>query len=107
MVQGLDGKVSVVEAKSARVQLPPEEVLRDKVIAKLDAYSKNRIILEASLGTRFDQVMFSFDVGGQPDLAKFLQGQEKSLSERYGFTVKFLFLETGPAQGRLGRRKKR
>jgi len=107
VVQGPDGKVSVVEAKSARVQLWPEEVLQDKVIAKLDCYLKNRALLEKFIGSRFDEVAFSFDVGRQPELAKFLRGREAELSRRYGVPVRFLFLETGPRQGPQGRHKKK
>ncbi|MBI5239793.1 MAG: hypothetical protein HY926_04915 [Elusimicrobia bacterium] len=102
-----EGKVIVVEAKSARVQLPPEEVLKDKVIAKLDCYLKNRALLEKFIGKSFDEVLFSFDVGRQPELAEFLKGREAELSRRYGVPVRFLFLETGPAQGRQGKHKKK
>jgi len=82
-------------------------VLRDKVIAKLDCYAKYRALLESDIGTKFDQVMFSFDVGGQPQLEAFLTGQESSLSKKYGFPVKFVFLQTGPARGAPGKHKKR
>jgi hypothetical protein len=102
-----DGRVIVVEAKSARVQLPPEEVLRDKVIAKLDCYLGNRALLDKFIGSPFDEVLFSFDVGGQPELAEFLKGREAELSRRYGVPVRFLFLETGPARGQQGKHRKK
>jgi hypothetical protein len=107
VVQGPDGKVSVVEAKSARVQISPEEALQDKVIAKLDCYIKNRALLEKFIGSKFDEVVFSFDVGRQPMLAEFLKGREAELSKRYGVAVRFLFLETGPAQGHQGKHRKK
>ncbi|MFA6003040.1 MAG: hypothetical protein WC881_03130 [Elusimicrobiota bacterium] len=95
VVQAPDGKVAVVEAKSARVPMAPEAVLKDKVIAKLDTYSKNRPALEASIGHQLDAVIFSVDVGRQPALAAFLRSQETALSQRYGFPVQFLFLDNG------------
>lgn len=107
VVRSPEGKVVVVEAKSARVQLPPEEVLKDKVIAKLDCYLGNRAMLERAIGAKMDEVLFSFDVGGQPELAEFLKGKEAELSRTYGLPVRFLFLETGPAQGRQGKHKKK
>ncbi|MDD5627891.1 MAG: hypothetical protein PHU21_02420, partial [Elusimicrobia bacterium] len=88
-------------------QLAPEDVLRDKVIAKLDCYVKNRALLERSLGSKFDEVVFSFDVGHQPELAEFLKAREAELSRSYGFPVRFLFLETGPQAGRQGQHKNR
>jgi hypothetical protein len=107
VVQAPDGKVSVVEAKSARVQLSPDDVLRDKVIAKLDCYLKNRELLGRSIGTGFDEVVFSFDVGRQAELANFLQARVPELSQKYGVPVRFLFLETGPQQGQPGKHKKK
>ncbi|MCX5796662.1 MAG: hypothetical protein NTY77_14305 [Elusimicrobia bacterium] len=106
VVQGPDGKVSVVEAKSARVALSPEDVLREKVLAKLDCYTKNRALLEKFVGSKFDEVVFSFDVGRQPYLAEYLKGREAELSKRYGVAVRFLFLQTGPAQGAKGKHRK-
>ncbi len=91
-----EGRVSLIEAKSARVPLPFEEVLRDKVTRKLDVYSKNRDALNKSIGAPFDEVVFAIDVGSNLELAEWLKAKEGSLSKRYGFPVRFLFLESFP-----------
>ena len=121
VVESPEGVVSVVEAKSARVGLPNEEVLQDKVIYKLDTYMKFKAQLDAMIGKKFDAVVFSMDVGIDPDinrsqvmpkdirkleLVDFLRSQEYSLSKRYGFPVSFLFLQSGPQGGnsRMGLR---
>ncbi|MBI4679112.1 MAG: hypothetical protein HY748_16170 [Elusimicrobia bacterium] len=101
------GKVSLVEAKSARVPLPFEEVLRDKVAAKLETYSKNRKLLESSIGAPIDEVVFSFDVGANSGLAAYLQKAESGLSKKYGFTVRFLFLKMDEAGGGARRASRR
>ncbi|MBI5883213.1 MAG: hypothetical protein HZB91_08920 [Elusimicrobia bacterium] len=94
-----EGKVALVEAKSARVPLPFAEVLQDKVAAKLEAYAKNRGLLESSIGGRIDEVVFSFDVGANRGLQAYLQAREKELSAKYGFPVRFLFLKMDEAGG--------
>lgn len=97
VVRSPAGKVSLVEAKSARVPLPPRQVLEDKVVAKLETYAKNRALLESAIGSRLDEIVFSFDVGSNTALEPFLRGQEKSLSEKYGFKVRFIFIESSPS----------
>lgn len=92
-----EGKVSLIEAKSARVPLPFEEVLRDKVTRKLDVYSKNKKLLGEAIGAPFDEVVFAVDVGNEMELRRFLEGKQASLSSRYGFPVRFLFLESFPS----------
>jgi hypothetical protein len=111
-----EGKTVLIEAKSARVPHPFEEVLRDKVIYKLDTYKKFKPQLDAMIGSPFESVVFSMDVGmaegAQPrkdkrgavnqddvrkiELMKALRAQEKALSEKYGFPVSFLFLNSSP-----------
>ena len=93
----LNGQLSIVEAKSARVKLPREEVLRDKVLYKLDTYKRKQALIEKSLGGKFD-VVFSLDVGSYQSLAKYLKRQEKELSEKYGFKVSFIFVSSSPDQ---------
>lgn len=97
VVRSPEGKVLLVEAKSARVKLNPNEVLRDKVERKLATYAKHRQLLEAGVGRKLDGVVFSIDVGPNEDLIPFLEAKRKSLSSRYGFPVTFLFLESTPA----------
>lgn len=111
VVQSPDGKISVVEAKSARVGLPPEEVLEDKVAYKLRTYKKYKAELDAMIGQKFDAVVFSMDVAVDPnidpadvmprdvpklELIKFLRSKEAALTEEYGFPVSFLFIQSGP-----------
>jgi len=112
VVEAPDGKVSVVEAKSARVGLPPEEVLEDKVAYKLRTYKKFKAELDAMIGKKFDAVVFAMDVAIDPEsdrsevlpkdarkleLIDFLRSKEAELSKEYGFPVSFLFLQSGPA----------
>ena len=108
-----EGKVIVVEAKSARVGLPHEEVLNDKVVYKLNTYKKFQAQLDAMIGRKFDAVVFSMDVAIDPgaavsgrlterdmrklELVEFLRSKEGELSRKYGFPVSFLFLQSGPA----------
>ncbi|MBI3553105.1 MAG: hypothetical protein HY077_11370 [Elusimicrobia bacterium] len=114
VVESPEGKVLLVEAKSARVGLPNEEVLRDKVLYKLDTYRKYKKELDGMIGKPFDQVVFSMDIGTDPDadpetmterdqrkveLAEYLRGKEAWLSQKYGMPVSFLFLQSGPADG--------
>jgi hypothetical protein len=89
-----------VEAKSARVPLPKEQVLQDKVVAKLETYAKNRRLLESAIGAPLDEIVFSFDVGSNAGLEPFLRAQEKALGARYGFRVRFIFIESSPGPGR-------
>ena len=114
VVESPEGKVSVVEAKSARVGLPPEEVLEDKVAYKLRTYKKFKAELDAMIGKKFDAVVFSMDVAIDPnidrsqvlpkdvrklELIDFLRSKEAVLSKEYGFPVSFLFLQSGPEGG--------
>ncbi|MBI2362207.1 MAG: hypothetical protein HYV15_02340, partial [Elusimicrobia bacterium] len=94
------GRVTMVEAKSARVPIPPEEALNEKVVRKLEVYQKHRARLEAGIGRAIDEVVFSFDVGQNAALAPYLRAREAELSKRYGFTVKFLFLSSSPSESR-------
>lgn len=96
VVESPDGMVSLVEAKSARVQLPFEEVLKDKVIAKLDTYRAHWKELAEDIGSKIDEVVFSFDVGKNTGLIAYLRGEEKRLREKYGFPVRFLFTQSMP-----------
>jgi hypothetical protein len=111
VVESPEGVISVVEAKSARVGLPPDEVLQDKVIYKLNTYKKFKAQLDAMIGKKFDAVVFSMDVAIDPDidpsqvlpkdarkleLIEFLRSKEAVLSKEYGFPVSFLFLQSGP-----------
>ena len=84
-------KLLLVEAKSARVTLPHAEVLRDKVIYKLDTYRRQRARLESAIGGPFD-VVFSIDVGPNTDLIAYLKSKEAQLSAGYGCKVSFLFI---------------
>lgn len=114
VVKSKDGKVLLVEAKSARVGLPPEEALRDKVLYKLDVYKKNQAYIERQIGGPLN-VVFSFDVGGrdkraamegdlvwkdenQKALMEYLEAQAPVLSAKYGFPVSFLFLNSQPGE---------
>lgn len=122
VVESPEGKISVVEAKSSRVGLPPEEVLQDKVVYKLNTYKKFKAQLDAMIGKPFDAVVFSMDVAIDPnidrsqvlpkdlrklELMDFLKSKEASLSKEYGFPVSFLFMQSGPEGGnaRMGLRK--
>ncbi|MBI2789011.1 MAG: hypothetical protein HYX59_10050 [Elusimicrobia bacterium] len=122
VVESPEGKISVVEAKSSRVGLPPEEVLQDKVIYKLNTYKKFKAQLDAMIGKPFDAVVFSMDVAIDPDIDRsqvlpkdlrklelmdFLKSKEASLSKEYGFPVSFLFMQSGPegGNGRMMMRK--
>jgi len=90
------GRVSVVEAKSARVNIPAEEALQEKVVRKLEVYAKHRALLEKTIGSKVSEIVFSFDAGMNTALVPFLTAKEAELSKRYGFTVKFLFLSSAP-----------
>ncbi|MDX6768205.1 MAG: hypothetical protein SF051_01625, partial [Elusimicrobiota bacterium] len=119
VVQSPEGKVLLVEAKSARVGLPASEVLEDKVVYKLRTYQKHRAALEAMIGHKIDQVVFAMDVAIDPDaapsevlpkdqrkleLVQFLRGQERAVSQRFGFPTSFLFLQSGPKMSAPGQR---
>lgn len=98
------GRVSVVEAKSARVNIPASEALQDKVVRKLEVYAKHRALLEKTIGSKVSEIVFSFDAGMNQGLVPFLTSKEAELSQRYGFTVKFLFLSSAPEGSRpMGR----
>lgn len=120
VVESPEGKVILVEAKSARVGLPFDEVLQDKVVYKLNTYKKFKAQLDAMIGRPFDEVVFAMDVAVNPDaggkvterdrakleLVEFLRSKEASLSKRYGFPVSFLFIQSGPqGQGAQSRRR--
>ena len=113
VVQSPEGRVILVEAKSARVKLDLDAILRDKVLYKLETYRKFKAQLDAMIGKPFDAVVFAMDVGLDPQtphstalskrnekqkrkLIKFLVSKETSLSKEYGFPVSFLFLQSGP-----------
>jgi hypothetical protein len=87
-----EGATFLVEAKSARVPLPFDVVLQDKVVRKLETYRRERALLEASIGAPIDRVVFSMDPGPNAGLEPFLRGKEEELSRRFGFPVSFLFL---------------
>ncbi|MEK7381969.1 MAG: hypothetical protein AAB262_01625 [Elusimicrobiota bacterium] len=116
-----EGKVIVVEAKSARVGLPNEEILKDKIVYKLETYKKFQAQLNAMIGRKFDAVVFSMDVAIDPEtpasgrlterdmrkleLVEFLRAKEGELSRKYGFPVSFLFLQSGPPNAAPARRR--
>lgn len=107
-----EGKIILVEAKSARVGLSNAEILNDKVVYKLETYKKFKAQLDAMIGMKFDEVVFSMDVAIDPEaaaagrlterdmrklkLVEFLRSKEGELSRKYGFPVSFLFLQSGP-----------
>lgn len=102
------GRVSVVEAKSARVNIPAEEALQEKVIRKLEVYAKHRALLEKTIGSKVSEIVFSFDAGMNTELVPYLTAKEAELSKRYGFDVKFLFLSSAPEGSRpMGRNSRR
>jgi hypothetical protein len=91
IVRSPKGRVSLVEAKSARVSEPFDEVLRKKVISKLEVYSIYRARIESDIGMPIDDVVFSFDVGSNHSLKDYLISEAPGLSERFGFPVRFEF----------------
>ncbi|MBI3289758.1 MAG: hypothetical protein HYZ74_09605 [Elusimicrobia bacterium] len=107
-----EGKVVLIEAKSARVGLPAGEVLQDKVVYKLVTYQKYRAKLEEMIGKPIDEVVFAMDVALDPNAEKFgkpswrdqrrielvqyLRANEGPLGRRFGFPLSFLFLQSGP-----------
>ncbi len=96
IVRSPEGKTSLVEAKSARVPLPFQEVLRDKILYKLATYQKHWAALEEAAGGPIDEVVFSLDVGPNTQLVGALRAKERMLSKKYGFSVRFLFIESSP-----------
>jgi hypothetical protein len=116
VVESPEGKVILIEAKSARVDLPFEEVLKDKILYKLATYKKYRVQLEKMVGKKIDGVVFSMDVGLDPaaaspshptesdrrkrELVEFLRAKRPKLSADYGYPVDFLFLSSGPSARR-------
>lgn len=114
VVRSPNGEVEWIEAKSARVGLPFEEVMRDKIYYKLDIYKKNQALMEKTIGGPL-KVVFSMDPGGrdaraaaqgllvwrnpeQKILMEKLQAQAPMLSKKYGFPVEFLFLNSQPGE---------
>jgi hypothetical protein len=95
VVRGTDGRIRVVEAKSARVQLPLDEALRSKIEYKLATYKKNRALMEKNVGGPFD-VVFSVDVGYNDDFARYCEAEKPRLEAEYGFKLEFLFLDSRP-----------
>ena len=117
VVRSPKGEVEWIEAKSARVGLPFQEVMRNKVLYKLDIYKKNQALMEKTIGGPLS-VVFSFDPGGrdaqaaalgilvwkypeQRELMEKLQQQAPLLSQQYGFPVSFLFLNSQPNEDPL------
>lgn len=107
-----DGRLDMDEEKSARVALSQDDVLDDKFIYKLDAYQRNRGLIQRTLGG-IPRINFVVDVGGlkreaalqgqvqwknprQLALIRFLQAKEQELSRKYGYEVKFVFLSSYP-----------
>ncbi|MEQ1918999.1 MAG: hypothetical protein ABL955_07350 [Elusimicrobiota bacterium] len=81
VVESPEGVISVVEAKSARVGLPPEEVLQDKVVYKLNTYKKFKAQLDAMIGKKFNAVVFSMDVAIDPNIDP-AQGRTQARAHR-------------------------
>lgn len=98
VVRSPEGKVIIVEAKSARVSLEYDKALEDKVVRKLQTYIAHRDELEAMLGAKVDEVTFSVDVGREEGFKNYLEERREELSQRFGIPVNFLFLESGPEQ---------
>ncbi len=112
VVESPEGKIILIEAKSARVDLPFEDVLKDKILYKLDTYKKHRAQLEAMIGKKIDGVVFAMDVGldlaaaspshptasdqRKRELVEFLRAKRPQLSADYGYPVDFLFLSSAP-----------
>lgn len=96
VVQAPTGEIIVVEAKSARVSIPLDQALSDKVTYKLDTYIKHIDDMERAIGGKMAKVVFSFDVGNNWELAEYLEGKEEWLSKRYGRPVEFIFLDSSP-----------
>lgn len=114
------GVVELVEAKSARVRLNFNYVLRTKVLNKLDTYKKHKAALDAMIGKPFQKVVFVMDFGVPERLdprahslmrsserrsygrsramMDQLRAMEPELSAKYGFPVSFTFLESMPME---------
>jgi hypothetical protein len=95
VVEAPDGRVLLVEARSAREPLPLAQALRDKILYKLEVYRKHRVLISEFIGAEFD-VVFAMDVGKNGQFAAYLKAHEAELSREYGFPVSFLFLQSGP-----------
>ncbi len=106
VVRGPEGRIGIVEAKSARVPIPLEQALADKVLYKLETYAKHRAALESAVGSKLDDVFFTFDVGCDNEaLPPFLSRRESELSKQYALNVKFLFLHSDPQPCAEARRR--
>lgn len=97
VVRSPSGQRVVVEAKSARVKIPHEQALADKILYKLDTYKRHRVTMEQAVGGPFE-VVFSLDTGSDPALGAFLKGKERELTKTYGFKISFLFLSSAPEE---------
>ena len=112
VVRSPEGKVLLVEAKSARVTIPIADAMQEKVLYKLDIYKKNQAFIEQTLGAPLN-VVFSVDPGGrdpqaarmgqlvwknprQKELMNYMKAQEAALSAQYGFPVSFVFINSHP-----------
>ncbi len=110
VVRSADGTIVLREDKSVRIPLPLEKVMETTFLYKLEIYKKNRTLIEKSLGAPLN-VRFSVDVGGasrkparkgvlvwndprQEALLDYLKTQGPILSERYGFPVSFVFVNS-------------
>lgn len=117
VVRTQNGDIILEEAKSARVPLPLEEVMKDKFLYKLEIYKSNQALIEKSLGAPL-KVRFLVDVGGrdrraaqqgklvwsdprQMALKDYLEKQGPALSAKYGFPVTFVFLNSHPHEDLL------
>ncbi|NNN06843.1 MAG: hypothetical protein HKL90_13165, partial [Elusimicrobia bacterium] len=112
VVRAQDGTIILREDKSVRIPLPLEKVMQSTFLYKLDIYKKNQALIERSLGAPLN-VRFSVDVGGrdrraalqgllvwtdprQKALLEYLKAQGPILSEKYGFPVSFVFVNSHP-----------
>ena len=98
VARGPRGKVAIV---SALASVPSEAILRDKLIKKLMDFSKHRPAIEAAIGLKFDEVVFSLDPGSADDpaaraLRSRLEAQQEQL-RRHGFPVTFVFRGPRPS----------
>lgn len=98
IVKDKEGKISIVECKSARSAMSFSKLLKSKVIYKLDTYLEYKDLINEKIGENqeFQEVIFIMDVGSKHKLIGKLEAESKRLSKIYGFTVKFIFLESNP-----------
>jgi len=110
VVRTKDGTIILREDKSVRTPLPLDVAMESTFLYKLEIYKANRALIEKSLGAPLN-VRFSVDVGGasrrparqgvlvwkdvrQQELLEYLKTQGPILTEKYGFPVSFVFVNS-------------